>query len=218
MDKCLEAVQISAVALEAQESEDTVISILSGIRDAVLEQVKKNNVVLSSQLGSLHLRQNGQIEFKPCPIAEITEKKPIDDKIPYSAEFDKTTNLKQGSLIAKDQASNKSKDAQSRYSQRAGSTAPVQRAMQSLDNSRNLFGSLKGDETPNKRDLTHLADFLKSQTMTLSSQKPQTPLTGELKANHIGLSQLRLNKKLQKDTDLVFLNNRHRHVNNLNDR
>ena len=51
MDKCLEAVQISAVALEAQESEDTVISILSGIRDAVLEQVKNNNVVLSSQLG-----------------------------------------------------------------------------------------------------------------------------------------------------------------------
>jgi len=142
----------------------------------------------------------------------------VDDKIPYSTEFDKTTNLKQGSLIQKDQVSQKSKDAQSRYSQRAGSTLPAKRGLEPLENSRNLFGTARVE---NKKDLSHLADFLKSQTATLSAQKPSTPLTAsDPKWNTIGLSQLKLNRKLQNKeaTDLVFLNNRHRHVNNFDGR
>ena len=98
-DKSIEAVSISAVAQEAQESEETVTSILGAIRDAVLELVKKNNVALNCTVGSLILRPNGQIEFKPSLTPDASEKQAVDDKIPYSAEFDKTTNLKQGSLI-----------------------------------------------------------------------------------------------------------------------
>ena len=137
-------------------------NLLEAVRDEILWQVflKRKNAILDLDFGTLHfISAKKTVEFVyGCPIAK-PKAQTIDDKIPFSAEFDRETNIQQRSLSPP-----RTHDRHNTTKQRL-IISPIREmkgtnAFADLVNRRN---SIKPQLTARPSKFENLASFLKTQ-------------------------------------------------------
>lgn len=84
---------LTQVATLCETSPETITGTLEAIRDEIIEQVllKKKNAILDFDFGTLHMSATKKtVGFvSGCPVKTVAGVRSIDDKIPFSAEFDR---------------------------------------------------------------------------------------------------------------------------------
>lgn len=87
---------LKKIAEQCETTPEIVTGILEAVRDELLWQVflKRKNAILDFDFGTLQLNSAKKtVEFVyGCPIVK-PKAQTIDDKIPFSAEFDRETNI-----------------------------------------------------------------------------------------------------------------------------